>query len=101
MAEHYQIDVSRYDVIDVYRIIELAGITCPVAQHVLKKAFAAGQRGHKSVERDWQDIKASAERKIEMMREDAPAPLMDGVPYGGAIMRCPDCIAEHCACMAR
>ena len=45
--DHYFIDVSAYDRVDVYRLIELAGITCPVAQHVFKKAFATGKRGHK------------------------------------------------------
>ncbi len=68
--EHYFIDVSAYDRVDVYRLIELAGITCPVAQHVFKKAFATGERGHKDLRRDWQDIADSAARRLQMMDED-------------------------------
>lgn len=68
--EHYFIDVSGYDRVDVYRLIELLGITCPVAQHVFKKAAATGKRGHKSLARDWQDIADSAARRLEMMDED-------------------------------
>jgi hypothetical protein len=69
--EHYFIDVSAYDRVDVYRLIELAGITCPVAQHVFKKAFATGKRGHKDLRRDWQDIADSAARRLQMIDEDA------------------------------
>ncbi len=68
--EHYFIDVSAYDRVDVYRLIELAGITCPVAQHVFKKAFATGKRGHKDLRRDWQDIADSAARRLQMISED-------------------------------
>lgn len=68
--DHYFIDVSAYDRVDVYRLIELAGITCPVAQHVFKKAFATGKRGHKSLRKDWQDIADSAARRLEMIDED-------------------------------
>lgn len=68
--EHYFIDVSAYDRVDVYRLIELLGITCPVAQHVFKKAAATGKRGHKSLARDWQDIADSAARRLQMMDED-------------------------------
>lgn len=46
-------------------------MTCPVAQHVVKKALVAGQRGHKNTRRDWQDIADSAARKLEMLDEDA------------------------------
>lgn len=67
---HYKRDVSHLKTIDVYRIIELFEITCPVAQHVLKKSMVAGQRGHKDLKRDWQDIFDSAERRLEMMQED-------------------------------
>lgn len=71
--EHYFIDVSAYDRVDVYRLIELAGITCPVAQHVFKKAFATGKRGHKNLRRDWQDIADSAARRLQMISEDESA----------------------------
>lgn len=57
--------------LDVYRILQEFDVTCPVAQHVLKKALCAGQRGHKDVRQDWQDIADSAARKLEMLDEDS------------------------------
>jgi len=97
--DHYFIDVSHYDRVDVYRLIELIGITCPVAQHVFKKAFATGKRGHKDLRRDWQDIADSAARRLRMMDEDAKAEmrrevgrkLADGVRKvaGGAVCNDP------------
>lgn len=68
---HYFVDVSNLDSVDVYRMIELIGITCPVAQHVFKKAWATGKRGHKDLRRDWQDIADSAARRLQMLDEDA------------------------------
>jgi hypothetical protein len=74
-----------YDNIDVYRIIDIFEITCPAAQHVLKKVIATGKRGHKDVKRDWEDIIDSAQRKLEMLAEESqpvlpkkwPEDLMD------------------------
>ena len=68
--DHYFRDVEHLKRIDVYRLLELFGVTCPVAQHVIKKAFAAGQRGHKDLVRDWKDIGDSAARKLQMIDED-------------------------------
>lgn len=59
-----------YDNIDIYRFLEVFDVTCPVAQHIIKKAVASGQRGHKDLQRDWQDIVDSAQRKLEMLREN-------------------------------
>ena len=67
---HYFRDVSGLERVDVYRLLDLFGVTCPVAQHVVKKAIAAGQRGHKTLRRDWQDIADSAARKLQMIDED-------------------------------
>ena len=71
--QHYYRDVSHLKKVDIYRIIELFEITCPVAQHVFKKAAAVGQRGHKDLSHDWRDILDSAQRKLEMLDEDANA----------------------------
>lgn len=62
-----------YDNIDIYRFLEVFDVTCPVAQHIIKKAVASGGRGHKSLSRDWQDIVDSAQRKLEMLRENDSA----------------------------
>lgn len=68
--DHYFIDVSHIDRLDVYRLLDLFKVTCPVAQHIVKKALAAGQRGHKDTRRDWQDIADSAARRLQMIDED-------------------------------
>ncbi|WP_434456521.1 hypothetical protein JQR85_13610 [Stutzerimonas urumqiensis] len=68
--EHYFIDVTHIDRLDVYRLLDLFKVTCPVAQHIVKKALAAGQRGHKDTRRDWQDIADSAARRLQMFSED-------------------------------
>ena len=67
---HYFRDVSGLNEIDVYRILELFEVTCPVAQHIVKKALAAGKRGAKDSARDMRDIQDSAGRWLEMRRED-------------------------------
>lgn len=68
--EHYFKDVSTLKTIDIYRLLELYDVTCPVAQHVIKKAFAAGKRGAKNKARDMHDIADSANRWLEMREED-------------------------------
>lgn len=69
--EHYFRDIPKgVKRIDIYRFLDMFDVTCPVAQHVIKKAVAAGQRGHKDLNRDWHDVADSAARKLEMMRED-------------------------------
>lgn len=68
---HYKRDVSHLDLIDIYRFIDLFNIECPVAQDILKKSAAVGQRGHKDLKRDWADIRDSAQRKLEMLEEDS------------------------------
>ena len=59
-----------YDNIDIYRFLEVFDVTCPVAQHIIKKAVATGKRGHKDLQRDWQDIVDSAQRKLDMLDEE-------------------------------
>lgn len=71
---HYFRDVSHLQQVDVYRILELFEVTCPVAQHIVKKALAAGKRGAKSPARDMQDIADSANRWLAMREEDAKVP---------------------------
>ena len=120
--KHYFRDVSKYREIDVYRLLDVFGVVCPVAQHVVKKAIAAGQRGHKTLEKDWQDIGDSAARKLSMIAEDLSDAFgqlntfdfrdprtVEGVDVAFdtekhlsfAPRHCADCSAEHCACVAK
>ncbi len=67
---HYFKNVEHLDYIDVYRIIELFGITDPCLQHAIKKLLVAGGRGHKDIDRDIQDVIDSCQRWQEMREED-------------------------------
>lgn len=67
---HYKRDVSKLDYIDVYRIIDLYQLNDPCFQHALKKILVPGERGHKDLKKDIQDIIDTMQRKLEMMRED-------------------------------
>lgn len=60
-----------YENIDIYRFLEVFEVACPAAQHIIKKAVATGKRGHKDLQRDWQDILDSAQRKLDMLEEDS------------------------------
>lgn len=68
--DHYFVDVSHLQKMDVYRVLERFKVTCPVLQHVSKKALCAGNRKHKDLRRDIQDMIDSLTRKLEMMNED-------------------------------
>lgn len=65
-------DDSKYNrpckgiTIDVYDVLKAFNVTCPALQHLIKKALAVGQRGHKGASEDLKDILASAKRAIEL-----------------------------------
>lgn len=67
--EHYKRDVSHLKSIDPYRIADLYDLH-PCAEHIMKKSLCAGNRGHKDLMRDIQDIIDTAERWKEMLEED-------------------------------
>jgi len=136
---HYHKNVKHLETIDVYRVLQLFGVTDPCIQHAVKKLLCAGQRGVKPVAKDVQEAIDSLARWQDMLAEDAVF-LEEGerhpmtpnvvsypavevgvdVDYdGGRVdrvasshgdgehyavtdpMRCSDCLAEHCACIAR
>lgn len=55
----YQKDVSGLDVIDVYKIADLYGITDNRQFHALKKILCAGTRGAKGKRQDMEEAKQS------------------------------------------
>lgn len=55
--------------VDVYSVINAFKVTDPCLQHLLKKALAVGQRGHKDEKEDYLDILASAKRAVELYEE--------------------------------
>lgn len=56
--------------IDVYDVLQAFNVTNPALQHLVKKALAVGQRGHKDKMEDLRDILASAQRAIELEEVD-------------------------------
>lgn len=52
--------------VDVYDVLQAWAVTCPALQHLIKKALAPGQRGHKSALEDLREVEASAKRAIEL-----------------------------------
>ena len=51
---------------DVYDILQTWNVTNPALQHLIKKALQAGNRGHKDLETDMQDIIDSAIRAKQL-----------------------------------
>lgn len=52
--------------VDVYDVLRAWGVKNPALQHLIKKALAPGERGHKTLEQDMNDIVASAKRAKEL-----------------------------------
>lgn len=67
---HYKKDVKHLDTLDVYRVLDLYGVTQPALQHAVKKLLCAGQRGAKDYERDLREAIDSIERALQMAVED-------------------------------
>lgn len=56
--------------LDVYDVLKAWQVTCPALQHLIKKALQAGNRGHKDLETDLQDIIDSAVRAKELQQDN-------------------------------
>lgn len=74
-AHYNQSGIDAYDkynrpckgvTIDVYDVLVAFNVTNPALQHLIKKALAVGQRGHKDKTEDLNDILSSAKRAIEL-----------------------------------
>lgn len=68
---HYFRDVSHLKDIDVYRVLQLFGVTDPCVQHAVKKLLVAGGRGAgKGLEQDVREAVDSLNRALQMIAED-------------------------------
>lgn len=67
---HYFRDVGGLEAVDVYRVLQLFGVTDPCLQHAIKKLLVAGGRGAKPATVDIVEAIASLQRCLEMQRED-------------------------------
>lgn len=57
--------------VDVYDVLRAFTVVNPALQHLIKKALAVGQRGHKDAAEDLQNIYESAKRAIELEQDNA------------------------------
>lgn len=75
-----------YPEIDVYRVIDLFGITDPCIQHALKKLLAAGVRGAKDTAKDIGEAIDTLERWQDMRDEERLASMEDRMEHNGFTM---------------
>lgn len=66
----YHKDVRHLRSIDVYRVLDLFGVTDQAVGHAVKKLLCAGQRGAKGREQDLREAHASIGRALQMIAED-------------------------------
>ena len=66
MNTKYNREIKPGVYVDVYDVLSAFNVTNPALQHLIKKALAVGQRGHKDEGEDYQDIIDSAKRAKEL-----------------------------------
>ena len=66
----YIVDISKYDKLDIYRILKLYEVSDPCLQHAIKKLLCAGKRGVKNQTQDINEAILSLKRFLEMQGED-------------------------------
>lgn len=67
---HYHKDVSKFNSVDVYRVIDLFGVTEHTIGHAIKKLLCAGVRGAKDREKDVREAVDTLNRHLQMKAED-------------------------------
>lgn len=79
--DKYIVEVLGVD-LDVYDVLHAYGVTNPALQHLIKKALMCGNRGHKTMEEDLQDIIQSSHRAWQLYLQDTydEAPSNTGLP---------------------
>ncbi len=68
----YQREIKPGVFVDVYDVLKAWDVRNPALQHLIKKALAVGQRGHKDAAEDLQDIVDSAVRAQELDAASGP-----------------------------
>ena len=66
----YIVDISKYNKLDIYRILKLYEVSDPCLQHAIKKLLCAGKRGVKNQIQDINEAILSLKRLLEMQGED-------------------------------
>lgn len=66
MQSKYHREIKPGVWVDVYDVLQAWDVTNPALQHAIKKALAAGQRGHKDRETDLDEVVQCAIRAREL-----------------------------------
>lgn len=89
MSNKYQREIKPGVFVDVYDVLQAFAVTNPALQHLVKKALAVGQRGHKDAAEDLQDIIDSALRAKELDATPAtPCAHYWGQTFSGDVLCC-------------
>jgi hypothetical protein len=83
---HYFRDIAGLSKIDIYRFLELFGVTKSTYQHAVKKIVCAGQRGAKDERKDIGEAIVSLTRALEMLDEDERAATIRKAVESGDIV---------------
>ena len=68
---HYHKDVSKFKSVDVYRVIDLFGVTDHAQGHAIKKLLCAGVRGDKNYNQDIKEARDTLNRRLQMLEEES------------------------------
>jgi len=68
LGSHYRNEFKGVKV-DVYRVLQIFGVTDPVAQHIVKKLLRGTKKGHDEMT-VWNEVFQACERKKEMIDEE-------------------------------
>ena len=71
MMNHYFKDVQALKAVDIYRVLNLFDVRSHAVGHAIKKLLCAGKRGAKDYRQDLIEAKASIDRELAMMDEEA------------------------------
>ena len=71
MNSPYFKDVSKLKSVDIYRVLNLFDVRSHAVGHAIKKLLCAGKRGAKDYRQDLIEAKASIDRELAMMDEEA------------------------------
>ena len=66
----YIVDISKYNKLDIYRILKLYEVSDPCLQHAIKKLLCAGKRNIKNQTQYINEAILSLKRFLEMQGED-------------------------------
>ena len=66
LKNKYHREIKPGVFVDVYDVLKAWDVKNPALQHLIKKALQPGERGHKDLQQDLDDIVASALRAKEL-----------------------------------